>query len=100
MLNPLASTNATPIHLIHPSPPTSVSSHPASSHYLISGAQDGVVRMWDVRSTKSAVADFKRADGDESGPGRVLSVDWAAKDELVAIAGEKGLDLWKCEAGL
>ncbi|KDQ15284.1 hypothetical protein BOTBODRAFT_31942 [Botryobasidium botryosum FD-172 SS1] len=94
-----ASSNPTPSHLVHPAPPTSVSTHPTSSHHIISGAQDGIVRMWDVRSTKAAVANFKREDEAGNKAGRVLAVDWA-KDELVGIAGEKGVDVWKCETGL
>lgn len=53
--------------------------------------------MWDTRSAKTAVASFKRDTLAGEKTGRVLAVDWA-KDELVGIAGEKGVDIWKCEA--
>ncbi|KAF9262668.1 WD40 repeat-like protein [Marasmius fiardii PR-910] len=64
--------------------------HPATPSSLASGGgYDGVVRMWDLRSTKSAMTSFKTWDGHK----KVLSVAW--KRGIVGIGGEGGLEVWK-----
>lgn len=55
----------------------------------MSGAYDGAVRLWDLRSVKSAMTIFKPWDGEK----KVLSVDW--KGGVVGVGGEGGLSVWK-----
>ena len=71
-------------------------------HQLVTGAYDGVVRLWDLRSTKSAVAAFKawedgKGKGADQGPKKVLSVDWARG--MVGVGGEGGDEVWKVGEG-
>lgn len=61
---------------------------------VVTGSYDGVVRVWDLRSTKAAVALFKAWEGKGQ---KVLSVDW--RGDVVAVGGEGGLDVWKVQAG-
>lgn len=58
------------------------------------------MRVWDVRSTKSAMASFRVGEGDlhvgetkAKGDGKILGLDWARG--LLAVGGEAGLDVWK-----
>jgi ribosome biogenesis protein YTM1 len=65
------------------------------SQQVVTGAYDGVVRVWDLRSTKSAVASFRAWDGGK----KVLGVDWDTGAEggkgVVGVAGEGGLEVWR-----
>ena len=84
---------------MHPATPSCLatsSSSPASDHQFISGAYDGIVRLWDIRSFKSAVAAFKAWDGCSGGK-KILSVDWAYG--LVTIGGEAGVEVWQVDEG-
>jgi len=74
--------------LSHPSTPSCLAVS-ASTQQIISGAYDGVARLWDVRSLKGAVVSFKAWDGQK----KILSVDW--KRGLVGIGGEGGLEIWR-----
>ncbi|KAH6901892.1 ribosome biogenesis protein YTM1 [Coprinopsis sp. MPI-PUGE-AT-0042] len=60
-----------------------------SENQVVTGAYDGVVRVWDVRSTKAAISTFRAWDGTK----KILSVDWTRG--MVGIGGEGGLDVWK-----
>ena len=82
---------------LHPSTPSCVAvpGENPSSNQVVTGAYDGVVRVWDVRSTKAAVALFKAWDGKGQ---KVLSVNW--RRDVVAVGGEGGLDVWKVQAGV
>ena len=63
----------------------------------MTGAYDGVVRLWDLRSTKSAVAAFSAWEGKKDAGRKVLSVDWARG--LVGVGGEGGVEVWKVGEG-
>jgi ribosome biogenesis protein len=73
----------------HPSTPSSVTVCTTNSHQVVTGAYDGIVRVWDLRSMKGAMASFKVWDGVK----KVLSVDW--RNGMVGVGGEGGLEVWK-----
>ncbi|ESK87855.1 microtubule-associated protein ytm1 [Moniliophthora roreri MCA 2997] len=83
-----SSVNASSGSLLHPATPSCLASG-TTPHQIISGAYDGIARLWDLRSTKVAMASFKAWDGQK----KVLSVDW--KRGLVGVGGEGGLEVWK-----
>ncbi|KJA19771.1 hypothetical protein HYPSUDRAFT_1094459 [Hypholoma sublateritium FD-334 SS-4] len=64
-----------------------------NSHQTVTGAYDGVVRMWDVRRTKGAVATFRVWEGKQ----KVLSVDW--RRGIMGVGREGGLDGRKVSEG-
>ncbi|KZV96952.1 ribosome biogenesis protein YTM1 [Exidia glandulosa HHB12029] len=74
----------------HPSLPTSLAAHPSDGVRVVSGAADGVVRIWDVRSTKAAVSSFDLWRKDEK---KVLGVSWGAG--IIGVAGEGGVEIWR-----
>lgn len=82
-------TSASSSTLLHAATPSCISPSTSSSHQVVSGAYDGVVRLWDLRSVKGAVASFKAWEGVK----KVLSVDW--KKGIVGVGGEGGLEVWK-----
>lgn len=61
----------------------------------MTGAYDGVVRLWDLRSTKGAVTSFKVWEA--KGGGKVLSLDWG--NGVAVIGGEGGVEVWKANQG-
>ncbi|KAF5328371.1 hypothetical protein D9619_013242 [Psilocybe cf. subviscida] len=73
----------------HPTTPSCVATCESNWHQVVTGAYDGVVRVWDLRSTKAAMATFKAWDGGK----KVLSVDW--RRGVVGVGGEGGLEVWK-----
>lgn len=82
---------ASSISLMHSSTPSSVTLSPASAVQIITGAYDGVVRLWDLRSVKSAIATFRAWDGEH----KIFSVDVAKSGGIVGVGGEGGLEVWK-----
>ncbi|KAF5365985.1 hypothetical protein D9758_006678 [Tetrapyrgos nigripes] len=74
--------------LLHPATPSGIASG-TTAHQVVSGAYDGIVRIWDLRSQKNAMASFKAWEGKK----KVLSVDW--KRGMVGVGGEGGLEVWK-----
>ncbi|THV06661.1 WD40 repeat-like protein [Dendrothele bispora CBS 962.96] len=74
--------------LLHPATPSCIVSG-TTANQVVSGAYDGIVRLWDLRSQKSAMAHFKAWDGRK----KVLGVDW--KRGMVGVGGEGGLEVWK-----
>ncbi|CCM01378.1 uncharacterized protein FIBRA_03428 [Fibroporia radiculosa] len=88
--------SATPSCIVVPS--TSNSSVDTSSeHQLLTGAYDGIVRLWDLRSVKSAVTSFKAWEGTEKTGKKVLSIDWARG--IVGVGGEGGVEVWRLGQG-
>ncbi|KAF9045004.1 ribosome biogenesis protein YTM1 [Panaeolus papilionaceus] len=82
------------------SSPSSSSEGQVNSHQFITGAYDGIVRVWDMRNPKGAMAAFKTGEGDSStnnaGPKRtkkILCVDW--RKGLLSVGGEGGMEIWK-----
>ncbi|EJD01960.1 WD40 repeat-like protein [Fomitiporia mediterranea MF3/22] len=85
-----------PIILQHVNTPACLAASPTSSHHVASGGYDGVVRVWDVRSAKSAIASFRAGEGvdaEKRGDAKVLGLDW--RSGVMAVAGEAGLDIWR-----
>jgi ribosome biogenesis protein YTM1 len=74
--------------LMHPSLPSCISASPVHESQIATGAYDGVVRLWDLRSLKTPIASFKTQDAK-----KVLALDW--RDGIVAAGGESGLEVWK-----
>jgi ribosome biogenesis protein YTM1 len=73
---------------LHPSTPSCLAISEANPSHVVTGAYDGVVRAWDLRSTKDPIAFFKVRDA-----GKVLCADW--RRGLVGVGGECGLEIWK-----
>ena len=90
-----ASTGLAPATLsfMHSSTPSSVALSPISDSQIITGSYDGTVRLWDLRSTKSAVASFKVWGGGK----KVLAVDSTSGSGsgIVGVGGEGGLEVWR-----
>ena len=63
----------------------------------MTGAYDGVVRLWDLRSTKAAVTSFRVWEGTPKKGGKVLDMDWARS--VVAVGGEGGVEIWAVGEG-
>lgn len=88
------SAAATIASLAHAATPSSLAASPVNAHHIASGAFDGIVRIWDVRSVKSAMASFRvGTDKEQRGDGKVLGLDWVKG--VLAVGGEAGLDIWR-----
>lgn len=86
--------------LSHPSAPSCLAVHPSSTHHLLTGAHDGVLRVWDVRSPRVALSKFEHTVQGKDGStrkGKILGVDWA--HGLAVCAGEVGFSLWQAGVG-
>ncbi|KAF7976945.1 hypothetical protein HWV62_5373, partial [Athelia sp. TMB] len=83
--------------LPHAATPSCLAPCAAREQLFVSGAYDGVVRLWDVRSVKGAVASFRTGGGEGGKGGKVLSVDW--QGGVVAVGGEGGLEVWRVGEG-
>lgn len=90
----LTSTSVTAV-LTHPGTPSCIAVS-EDQNQVISGAYDGVVRLWDLRSVGSAMASFKPWEGTGK---KVLSVDWDWKRGVVGVGGEGGMEVWKLGTG-
>lgn len=88
-----AHSTTTTATLTHAATPSCISPSATSSYQVVSGAYDGIVRLWDLRSVKGAMASFKAWDGAK----KILSVDW--KRGVVGVGGEGGLEIWKVGEG-
>ncbi|KAG5643613.1 ribosome biogenesis protein ytm1 [Asterophora parasitica] len=81
-----------PVSFLHPALPSCLATS-SNTQQVVSGAYDGVVRVWDLRSAKGALATFRAWEGGE----KVLSVDW--ERGLVGVGGEGGFAVWKVGEG-
>jgi ribosome biogenesis protein YTM1 len=75
--------------LTHPATPSCIVASPTQENQIATGAYDGVVRVWDLRSVKSPIASFK-ATRDAK---KVLALDWIGG--IITAGGEGGLEVWK-----
>jgi ribosome biogenesis protein len=91
---PSVSTSSVPF--LHPTTPACLVSGPGPGYHFASGAYDGIVRVWDVRSARSSVTSFY-AWSDGKTAKRVLGLDW--KGEVIAVGGEGGLGVWRVNQG-
>jgi ribosome biogenesis protein len=83
---------AAAIKFSHPATPAALVFAQGSGTQFASGAYDGVVRVWDVRSATREVAIARVWDGK-----KVLALDWAG--EVMAIGGEGGVEVWRAGVG-
>jgi len=77
--------------LPHPATPSCLAPVPSvgAAQQILSGAYDGVVRLWDLRSVKSAITSFQAWDYK-----KILSLD-STSDGIVCVGGEGGVDIWR-----
>lgn len=88
-LRSTASTSSS-LSFMHPSTPSCLAFAPsAGAQQFVSGAYDGVVRLWDLRSAGREMASFKVWGGTK----KVLDVDWV--EDVIGIAGEGGVEVWR-----
>lgn len=92
-----------PSSFVHPAMPSCIAlpTYPGSTstsdvtNQVVTGAYDGIVRVWDLRSTKSAVASFDAfGAGRDKGSKKILDVDWNAERGLVGVGGEAEFVVW------
>jgi len=74
--------------MMHPSTPSCIAPSESRKEQVVTGAYDGIARLWDLRSTKGAVTNFKVWDGM-----KILAVDWVG--DVVGIGGEGGMEVWR-----
>lgn len=74
----------------HAAPVSAVRTHPVSAHLFASGAYDGRLKVWDVRSPKQAL--FALAQplqaSQDARPGKVLGLDWTPDGDQLVAGGE------------
>ncbi|KAI0055481.1 WD40 repeat-like protein [Artomyces pyxidatus] len=82
-------TPSASVTFTHPATPAALAfSRAPGSQQFVSGAYDGVVRLWDLRSAGHEIVKMQVKDG-----GKVLGVDWVGS--VVGIAGEGGVEVWR-----
>ncbi|KAG5222568.1 ribosome bioproteinis protein [Salix suchowensis] len=87
-----ASLSSTVGTLVHPATPSCIalSSSSSSSQQIATGSYDGVVRIWDLRSTKAAISSFKAWENKgRDGSRKILGLDWA--NGVIALVANVGL---------
>jgi ribosome biogenesis protein YTM1 len=87
-LSQRANSSGPQLMFMHPATPSCISKSPSDSWRVLTGAYDGVVRIWDTRSAKTAVSSFQTTQ-----QGKVLSADWGRG--MVLLGGERGMDIWR-----
>jgi ribosome biogenesis protein YTM1 len=78
--------------MMHPATPSCIATSESGKQQVVTGAYDGVARLWDLRSTKGAVTSFRVWDGM-----KVLALDWVG--DVVGIGGEGGVEVWRIAGG-
>ncbi|KAG1768606.1 ribosome biogenesis protein YTM1 [Suillus placidus] len=78
--------------MMHSATPSCIATSESGKQQVVTGAYDGVARLWDLRSTKGAVTSFRVWDGM-----KVLAVDWVR--DVVGIGGEGGMEVWRIDGG-
>ena len=93
-------TSATLASFPHPATPSCLVAGPTTgSAQFASGAHDGVVRVWDLRSAGRTIAALRAWAGGADkasagqGGGKVLGLDWHRG--LLGVGGEGGVELWR-----
>jgi ribosome biogenesis protein YTM1 len=79
-----------PVLFPHPSAPSAVAVHPTSPNHFVVACQDGMVRLWDTRSSKNAIASLNGFV--DPAKKKLLSIDWGF-DNLAVTGGEGGIAL-------
>ncbi|KDQ32949.1 hypothetical protein PLEOSDRAFT_1031477 [Pleurotus ostreatus PC15] len=95
-----ASLSSTVGTLVHPATPSCIALSPrsSSSQQIATGSYDGVVRIWDLRSTKAAISSFKAWENKgKDGSRKILGLDWA--NGVIGIGGECGFEVWRVDEG-
>ncbi|KAI0296279.1 WD40-repeat-containing domain protein [Russula brevipes] len=77
----------------HPATPAALAFAQSEGTQFASGAYDGVVRIWDVRSATREVANARIWNGQ-----KVLALSWAG--DVLAVAGEGGVEIWRAGGGV
>ncbi|WFD01763.1 ribosome biogenesis protein ytm1 [Malassezia obtusa] len=76
----------------HAAPVSAVRTHPRSAHLLATGAYDGRLKVWDVRSPKQALFTLSQprdaSRGTDQERAKVLAVDWAHDGQSLVAGGE------------
>lgn len=75
----------------HAAPVSAVRAHPTSAHLLASGAYDGRIHVWDLRSPKKALfalAQPQSATADGAARTKVLGLDWTPAGDRLVAGGE------------
>lgn len=79
--------------LMHPAMPSClVCPRTSTAPQVMVGSYDGVARLWDLRSVRSAIASFRVWEGM-----KILDVDWAG--DTLCVGGEGGVDIWRISQG-
>ena len=75
----------------HAAPVSAVRVHPTQVHLFASGAYDGRIKVWDVRSPRQAlfaVSDPMAASRDGGASRKVLGLDWTPRGDALVAGGE------------
>ncbi|KAI5995723.1 WD40 repeat-like protein [Pisolithus marmoratus] len=79
--------------LMHPATPSClVCPRTSTVPQVMVGSYDGIARLWDLRSMRSAIASFRVWEGM-----KILDVDWAG--DTLCVGGEGGVDIWRVSQG-
>ena len=87
-----AATGATIAKLEHRGPITSVAFCP-SEDCIVTTATDGVVRIWDIKTSDT------RYENSHSAPGTKVVVDPARRNSAVTVGRDGTIDVWDLETG-
>ncbi|KAJ8596069.1 WD40 repeat-like protein [Rhizopogon salebrosus TDB-379] len=70
--------------MMHPATPSCIAPSGSGKQQVVTGAYDGVARLWDLQSTKGAVTSFRV---------------WGGKKVCGGIGGEGGMEVWRIAGG-